>query len=313
MDPLKEHAMAEDAKDQPKHIKIPLPSWNKLKKTWWFWGGIIFFVLAFGVTRLNAVLKKTRLEKSTKLYAQVGEDRRELFKEKDLKSFSQGKTAEGKQQPVERTKPVKRNYATDIAAFIYQEKEKRNVERSTFKQESKKLGLPAGTKIPVLTTGTIFSFNVAAPVTVTVTEDIKKGGDLLIPKDSQFLGEAGILKSLNRINCNFHLLIFPNGRQMRVRAMALSEDGSAGIKGRVNKHRDTQLLKALGETVLGGAALFGRGTVSNDPYSLQDRLRENAFENLTGMARQDIRNVKTDVSITVDSFTPVQVILLEAV
>ena len=146
-----------------------------------------------------------------------------------------------------------------------------------------------------------------------VAKDVEKNGKVVIPKDSQFLGMAGILKSINRVNVNFDRLIFPDGREVRVRAMALSEDGSAGIAGRVSKHRDMRVLKALGETALAGAAIFGRGGVSTDPYSFEDRLRENAFDNLTGMAREDIRNVKTDVSITVDSFTPVQVILMETV
>ena len=284
----------------------------KTKLSWKIGIGVVvlFCLLSFAYSIFNKKLKEIR----TQTLFKTEDEKREIFKERDLRRIGKGNSSEERSRKSERATIVKRNYATDMAVFVFKEKEARTTPRSSSKVEKVKLGLPAGTKISALTSGSIFSYNIAAPVTVTVSQDIEKNGKVVIPKDSQFLGEAGVLKSLNRINVNFDLLIFPDGRQVRVRAMALSEDGSSGIKGRVNKHQDKRVFKALGETVLAGPSIFGRGGgVSSNPYSLEDHFRENAFDNLTGMAREDLRNTKVETSIIVDSLTPVEVILLEAV
>ncbi len=76
--------------------------------------------------------------------------------------------------------------------------------------------------------------------------------------------------------------------------------------------RDMRVLKAMGETALAGVSLFSGG-IRTDAYALEDQLRMNLAQNLTQEARQDLRSVKVETSVTVDSFTPVQVILLEAI
>ena len=208
----------------------------------------------------------------------------------------------------------KRNYATDMAVYVFKDEKKAgSSSERILNKKVPPLGLPSGTKIPGLVSNRIFSFNVAAPVLAIVAKDFTWQGKVVIPKDSQFFGEASVLKSLDRINVTFDLLIFPDGREMRVRAMALSEDGSSGIKGKVQKHRDIKVLKAIGETVLGGVSLFARNGGGPNPYSLEDQMRLNLAQNLTNQASQDLRSVRVDESITVEAFTSMQVILLEAV
>ncbi len=179
-------------------------------------------------------------------------------------------------------------------------------------REDLKLGLPSGTKVPALLSSRVFSFNVAAPVLALVAKDFAWQGRTVIPKDSRFFGEAGVLKSIDRINVTFDLLIFPDGREIRVRAMALSEDGSSGVKGKIEKHGDVKVLKAIGETLLAGSSLFVGGGRRN-PYSLEDQLRMNLAQNLTDQAGQDLRSIRVDKSVTVEAYTPIQVILLEPV
>lgn len=216
-------------------------------------------------------------------------------------------------EPPARIQGKPRNYASEICVFHYAEKEKgRESLLPKERNNDLKLGLPAGTKIPALVKDTIFSFNVEAPVIALVTRDFLEDGAVTIPKDSRFLGTAGILKSLSRINVRFDQLILPDGRELNVRALALSEDGSAGIKGKVSKHRDMRVLKALGETTLAGVSLFAGG-IQTGPYSMEDNLRMNLAQNLTSEARNDLRGVKVDTSITVEGFTPVQVILLDGI
>ena len=158
----------------------------------------------------------------------------------------------------------------------------------------------------------MFSFNVAAPVQAILAKDFIYKDEVVIPKDARFLGEADVVKSLDRINVRFDLLILPDGREVRVRALALSEDGAAGIPGKVDRHTDKKVLKAVGESVLSVGSLFLGGR-SRDPYSLEDQLRLNVSQSLHDEARRNLRETRVEKSITVESYTPVQVILLEAV
>ncbi len=298
-----------EEENQMSESRIQAFAKNLSRKRSWQLGALISIILVFMFIRFISPSK----EKSHEIISVSKSELPEVYKEKDLKRvLKRDIGTEKKTSSTGNLKQEKRSYGTEIAVFIFKEKEIRNANALSKREEAKKLGLPAGTKIPAYLSGTIFSFNVEAPVTARVSKDIEKDGRVVIPKDSELLGEAGILKSLNRINVNFHLLIFPDGREMRIRAMALSEDGSSGIKGRVSKHRDVKVLKALGETALAGMSLFAGG-VRSEPYALEDQMRMNLAQNLTSEARQDLRSVKVDTSITADSFTPIQVILLEAV
>lgn len=205
----------------------------------------------------------------------------------------------------------KRKYDTDIAVFVAKPKEIK-AERIRERPEPFNLGLPSGTKIPALLSDRVFSFNVAAPVQAILAKDFIYKDEVVIPKDARFLGEADVVKSLDRINVRFDLLILPDGREVRVRALALSEDGAAGIQGKVDRHTDKKVLKAVGESVLSVGSLFLGGR-SRDPYSLEDQLRLNVSQSLHDEARRNLRETRVEKSITVESYTPVQVILLEAV
>jgi type IV secretory pathway VirB10-like protein len=224
----------------------------------------------------------------------------------------------GKKQPVQaredsQLKKDKRKYNTAMAVLVPRPEKSAEIQsRSSLKREDFALGLPSGTKIPAFVSNRVFSFNIEAPVTAVVAKDVTVKDQVVIPKNAQFLGQADVIKSVDRINVRFDLLVLPDGRELKLRALALSEDGSAGIKGRVDKHTDRKVLKAIGETLLAGASLFA-GARQSDPYSLEDQMRMNLTQNLTTEASRDLRSTKIETSITVEAGTAIQVILLEAV
>jgi type IV secretory pathway VirB10-like protein len=286
------------------------------KQPWLRWTGVIvvpLLFIAFFYFQSQMATKPKRLQLRP-------EGRPEVVTQRSLDraiDVSKKETSEPVlQSRQEGVKAKKRTYTTAIEVFDFK---KEKIEHNGLNQESRhqkenRLGLPSGTKISGLLSNRIFSFNVAAPVLAVVAKDVTWQGKVVIPKDSRFLGEASVLKSLDRINVNFELLIFPDGHEMHIRAMALSEDGSSGIKGKVEKHRDVKTLKAVGETLLGGVSLFARtGSSNSGAYSLEDQLRLNLAQNLTTQAAQDLRSVKTEQSVTVEAYTPIQVILLEAI
>lgn len=209
----------------------------------------------------------------------------------------------------------KRGYKSDIAVFIYEKGNKTAYGEKVMpvvRGKDKKMGISSGTKIPALLENRIFSFNVAAPVIAIVPKDYLWEGKAVVPQGSKFLGEASIVKTLDRINVRFDLLVLPDGTERRIQAIALASDGAGGIKGKVEKHGDIKVLKAIGETLLGGASLFVGGA-RRDPFSLEDQMRMNLSQNLTNQAAQDLRSVNVEKSITAEAYTPIQVLLLEAI
>lgn len=232
--------------------------------------------------------------------------------ERAIDSSTKVKPLRARQSESRQSPPEKRKHDSAIAVFVEKDEKPKPDATSKTREVEIKLGIPSGTKIPALLSDRIFSFNVAAPVTAILPKDFILKDNVIIPKDARFLGEVNVLKSVDRVNVRFDLLILPDGRELRIRAIALSEDGSSGIKGKVDKHTDTKALKAVGETLLAGASLFVGGR-SQDPYSLEDQLRVNLADNLTNQASQDLRSVKVDKSITVESGINIQVMLLEAI
>ncbi len=178
-------------------------------------------------------------------------------------------------------------------------------------EKNRDLGISTGVKVKAHLANAIFSFNVSSPVVAVTDEDFKKDDAVILPKGTQFVGDAGIVKSRDRVNINFSTMILPDGRELKARAMALSLDGSGGVKGKVDKQYDKSFLRAVGETLLSGAALVV-GT-REQPLTLTDELRLNAARNLTDDARGALNNVKIEESITVESYTPILVLFLESV
>lgn len=242
---------------------------------------------------------------------------RENYSKSEIENLIKEQTArEMEKKESEKPKPsisssAKRKLDSKIAVYVKEEsKESREV---VARKESKKEkpGISTGARIKAHLTNAIFSFNVTSPVIAIADENFSKIGKMFIPKGTQFIGEAGIVQSRDRVNIRFSTMVFPDGREMKIRAMALGLDGSGGIKGKVDKQMDKSILKAAGEIGLAGAALV-LGT-RNEPLSLQDELRLNASRNLTDDAQNALSEVKVEKSITVDAYTPLQILFLESI
>ncbi len=297
--------------DKPENMPSLNPFNGWLKKNWFF------AVICIGVL-LMLVLSVSSPKTRAKGSGVIGNDeKRETVSREAVEQSIEQASVNKKNtlKPISKNleQKTKRNYSTPIEAFVYQEdKPASGSARVRSNAKSELMGIPSGTRIPALLSNRIFSFNVAAPVIAVLGHDFKWKDKVVIPKGAKFLGEASIVKSIDRINVNFDTLVFPDGRELRIRAMALSADGSGGIKGKVKKHRDIKALKAVGEALLGGVSLFAGG-VRRDPFSMEDQLRLNLTQNLTSQAAQDLRSVRVDQSITAEAYTPIDVMILEKI
>ncbi len=298
--------------DKPKGLeKAHFSIRDFFEKRWVRWSLllILIFSASFLFTHLNKKNKTPRdlpaLDEKRVIMTASSMDR-------VIDASAKTKTPVESERPSRVSDRKKRKLDSAIAVFVVKNESDKALGLRRERTEKPKLGLPSGTKIPAFLQDRVFSFNVEAPVLAVLAKDFVYQEKVVIPKDSKFLGAASIVKSLDRINVQFHLLVFPDGREIRVQAMALSEDGAAGIKGKVEKHTDMKVLKAIGESALSVGTLFLGGR-SRDPFNLEDQLRLNVAQNLSEEARGNLRNVKIEKSVTADAYKPVYVLLLDAV
>jgi len=316
-DPAVKPKLKEEKPPEPHFYKEPENKKNLKVVSLWLknnWVLVLVAGIIFSVLVLPMFFSSKDNFKAQRFIS--GEEKRENVSRESMEQAIEQASASKKTpvKPIQRPSEQrnKRNYASDISVFVYKDEKELMGSRQSKSSKSEPLGIPSGTRIPALLSNRIFSFNVEAPVIALIDRDFKWKDKVVIPKGTKFLGEASIVKSIDRINVSFNTLIFPDGKEVKVRAMALSPDGAGGIKGKVQKHRDIKALKAVGETLLGGVSLFAGG-VRNAPFSMEDQLRLNLTQNLTSQAAQDLRSVRVDESITAEAYTPIDVMILEKI
>ena len=161
--------------------------------------------------------------------------------------------------------------------------------------------LPTGQEIKATIQNAIFSFNLQTPVIATVDDPVTspKDGTIILPRKTRLIGTADILKSDDRVNVRFSIAVLPNGREFELVGIALSPDGSAGIKGTVKEYKDARFMSSalsgamsgMGQAVV--AMLPGQPIVAG---ALGGALVQGAQE------AETISNQKVDVSISVPPF-----------
>jgi len=273
-------------------------------------GGSLLSVLVL----MSVFPKQQKVLRSTESASEIN---RENYSKSEIENLIKEQTAR-EMEKKEAEKPrqslsssAKRKLDAKIAVYVKEEPKEIKEAAGRTEKKREKPGISTGARIKAHLTNAIFSFNVTSPVIAVADENFSKIGKMFIPKGTQFIGEAGIVQSRDRVNIRFSTMVFPDGREMKIRAMALGLDGSGGLKGKVDKQTDKSILKAVGEIGLAGAALV-LGT-RNEPLSLQDELRLNASRNLTDDAQNALSEVKVEKSITVDAYTPLQILFLESI
>lgn len=159
------------------------------------------------------------------------------------------------------------------------------------------LFLPTGTQIRITITNAIFSYNLATPVAGELESGASFLGRMVLPEKTKLLGRALILKSHDRLNIEFDLAVMPDGREVPLSGIALSPDGSAGIKGKVEKHKDSAVASAALKGAILGAAAMTSAAVNPMAAEAGQAVAEEATKTI------DLSNQQVDVSISVPAFT----------
>jgi type IV secretory pathway VirB10-like protein len=129
--------------------------------------------------------------------------------------------------------------------------------------------------------------------------------EMVLPKRTRFIGTVAVIHTLDRINIDFHTCVFPDGQEIRLNALALSPDGSAGVKGKVEKHTDVFAARVAMKTIVSGVqagAALANPSVGN---AMALGLTQEAAQTL------ETPNVKELDSIYVEERAPIKIFLRE--
>lgn len=170
--------------------------------------------------------------------------------------------------------------------------------------------LPTGTVLKASTKNAIFSFNLETPVIAELDEPAicPKTGAVVLPIKTRFIGTSSILKSDDRVNITFRLLVLPgpSGKEYQIQGIVLHPDGSAGLKGTVKKYTELRLMSSAASGAVLGigqavAATTGQPIVGQ---ALGGALTAGAGEMQTGVSQ------KVDVSIEVPPYQKCGIFLM---
>lgn len=161
--------------------------------------------------------------------------------------------------------------------------------------------LPTGHQVKATIQNAIFSFNLNTPVIAIVDEPVTcpKSGKVIFPKKTRLIGTADILKSDDRVNIRFLVAVLLNGREFEMSGMALSPDGTAGIKGVIKEYKDVRMMSSAVSGALAGVGTAVTATMAGQ--SIAAGAIGGALSQGSQQA-QEITNQKVDVSISVAPF-----------
>ena len=99
---------------------------------------------------------------------------------------------------------------------------------------SPKLHIPRNTTIRAYIDREIVSGNMSVPISAVTISDLMVSGRSILPKGSRLIGKAAPLSNTSRVQVLFSFVVFPNGKEFSIRALAVGEDNLGGLPGRMN-------------------------------------------------------------------------------
>lgn len=165
--------------------------------------------------------------------------------------------------------------------------------------------LPTGFAFPARLENTIYSFAQQSPVILVAERDVVYLNRVVIPVETRIIGAALVEKNNDRILVQFGVMVFPTGDEVHFSGMALSLDGSVGLRGKVEVHKDASVANSVLRAVITGTQVAIDATAAN-PITAQatQGVSQEALKELDTEKQQ-----RVDKSITVEADAPVRVYL----
>ncbi len=282
---------------------------------------LVFVIYIFAQLAGLAKKKNTPVSMPAKMAAGVKKRNQKLssllksFKTEIRKRNMRMAKVEVRQRRREKLKKNKIKLNTKMAVFVYIAKLK--AKPAVYRKKLKPVisydnGIPPGTTVYGDLINAIFSYNALAPAKAELLQNIYSNTKkIILPKGSMFLGQVSTIHSRNRVNITFSQVVLPDGKTYSVKAIALSNNGSGGIKGQVSSPALMDALEGTGEAVLGLGSIFFGGNNAN-PYSMNDQLRYAAGTSLTNQAANSLAQAQSNnkTTITVKAGKTIKIMFL---
>lgn len=167
------------------------------------------------------------------------------------------------------------------------------------------VGLASGTSLPAKILNRVVTSEPRSPVVAVITSSSADSGGVEIPAGTKVLGTADANSGSERVQVLFHTMVFENGREIALNALAVMPDGSNGIAGDYH----SQMLRKEGGRFLshftaGFANSYkdreGGGVFPLEPGNLKNAalggISESASEQAKAYA-DELKNVRPFVSV----------------
>jgi type IV secretion system protein VirB10 len=162
--------------------------------------------------------------------------------------------------------------------------------------------LPTGFSFPARLENAVYSYNAETPAIAVVERDIAYLRRVVVPAETRVIGAVTVQKSHDRVLITFHTLVFPDGEEVRLPAIALALDGSAGLKGKVETHKDSAVANTVLRSVVSGTqAALNIAGISPIASQAAQGVSQEALREL------DLERQQVTTSISVDAATGLRV------
>lgn len=128
--------------------------------------------------------------------------------------------------------------------------------------------LPLGTTIVAKLVNSVLSTDSNSPVIAEIPEAIDWKGSILIPQGTRAIGQGMLDDNTQRLQVRFHTLVFPDGDQHSISAIALLGDGSSGIAGDFHSRSLKRQAGRFFGNFVGGLAQGMKDRESTGPYGM---------------------------------------------
>ncbi len=157
---------------------------------------------------------------------------------------------------------------------------------------------PLGSMVDCLLIHNIVTNNFSAPVIAQVWEDFYFDGKLLLPFGTRIYGTARAGKERDRVLVAFHTVVFQDGREIPIKALGLSADGSAGLTGILVSKQNKKRILMMAMNFMSGIAIGLQEKATNAVTGLTEITTNsrnailqgaaNTFEKQAGQLDKDI-------------------------
>ena len=165
---------------------------------------------------------------------------------------------------------------------------------------------PTGFTFSALLPDAIYSYNTLAPVVAIVEDDVTFRDRVVLPKNTHLIGAAGTVHTLDRVNINLTLAVTPEGCEFPFFGLALSaDDGSAGVKGKLEKHEDSVAASIALRSILTGVQ-----AAASVAAPIEGAVTSGFSNEANQMLDQDVSKAKSLESIYVRERTPIRIFVM---